>query len=293
MYGTKGGTLGGPTKTDGIPSNSGKPGSATTSATPKVTSSPKPGSTTDQEELPLQKKSALDSLKEYFMDQLESRGISLPIFLIALGLGLLLLVIIISLILRMMGDSNNQPPMIVPVGRDRDKEKDTKYENQLASKINTLQQAKQPTSPVTAMPAVAALVPQAQPMPMATVPTPTAPSPAPMPASPTAPASSGMMARLQDKGIKPPVITAMAKYNASELVRKVVIDGMDIMGGAGISRGKRNLLASQYVSTPIGITVEGANILTRTLIIFGQGALRAHPYAYAEVRAVEENSSSI
>jgi len=93
-----------------------------------------------------------------------------------------------------------------------------------------------------------------------------------------------------DKGIKPPVITAIAKYNATELGRRIVNDAMDILGGAAITRGKRNLLASQYIATPIGITVEGANILTRTLIIFGQGALRAHPYAYKEVSAVETNN---
>jgi acyl-CoA dehydrogenase len=89
-----------------------------------------------------------------------------------------------------------------------------------------------------------------------------------------------------DKGIKPAVITAMAKYNATEIARKSINDGMDVMGGAGISRGPKNLLANLYVGTPIGITVEGANILTRTLIIFGQGALRAHPYAFREVDAI-------
>ncbi len=92
-----------------------------------------------------------------------------------------------------------------------------------------------------------------------------------------------------DKGIKPPVITAIAKYYSTELGRKTIIDGMDIVGGAAISLGKRNLLAEIYTATPIGITVEGANILTRTLIIFGQGALRAHPYAYREVKSIEEN----
>lgn len=90
-----------------------------------------------------------------------------------------------------------------------------------------------------------------------------------------------------DKGIKPPVITAMQKYYSTEMGRKVINDGMDIMGGAGISLGPRNLLAEIYVATPIGITVEGANILTRTLIVFGQGALRAHPYAFAEVKTLE------
>lgn len=91
-----------------------------------------------------------------------------------------------------------------------------------------------------------------------------------------------------DGGIKPPVITAIAKYQTTEILRKVVNDGMDILGGAAISRGPKNLIAHGYFSLPIGITVEGANILTRTLIIFGQGAMRAHPYAYKEVDAVEK-----
>lgn len=94
-----------------------------------------------------------------------------------------------------------------------------------------------------------------------------------------------------DKGVKPPVITAMAKYNQTELMRKCLIDGMDIFGGAGISRGPRNILAHGYIATPVGITVEGANIMTRTLIIFGQGALRAHPYAFKEVDAIEKGDT--
>jgi len=89
-----------------------------------------------------------------------------------------------------------------------------------------------------------------------------------------------------DQGIKPAVVTAMAKYNATEIGRRIINDAMDVAGGSGISRGPRNLLAHTYIGTPIGITVEGANILTRTLIIFGQGALRAHPYALAEVNAI-------
>ncbi len=91
-----------------------------------------------------------------------------------------------------------------------------------------------------------------------------------------------------DQGIKPPVITAMVKYNVTEIARKLWNDAMDIQGGSGISRGPRNLLAAGYTAAPIGITVEGANIMTRTLIIFGQGALRAHPYAFKEVAAVEK-----
>jgi acyl-CoA dehydrogenase len=90
-----------------------------------------------------------------------------------------------------------------------------------------------------------------------------------------------------DSGSKPPVVTAMAKYYFTEIQRKVVNDVMDILGGKAISRGPKNLVAHGYFSLPISITVEGANILTRTLIIFGQGALRAHPYAFREVEAVE------
>jgi acyl-CoA dehydrogenase len=92
-----------------------------------------------------------------------------------------------------------------------------------------------------------------------------------------------------DKGIKPPVITAIAKYFNTEMMRTVLNDAMDVLGGAGISRGPRNTIAHAYTAAPIAITVEGANIMTRTLIIFGQGALRAHPFAYDEVAAVEKN----
>ncbi len=91
-----------------------------------------------------------------------------------------------------------------------------------------------------------------------------------------------------DQGTKPPVVTAIAKYNFTEIGRQIINDAMDVQGGQAISNGPRNLLAHTYIATPIGITVEGANILTRTLIIFGQGALRAHPYAFKEVDAVEK-----
>jgi len=89
-----------------------------------------------------------------------------------------------------------------------------------------------------------------------------------------------------DQGMKPAVITAIAKYHSTEIGRRLINDAMDVAGGSGISRGPRNQIAHYYIATPIGITVEGANILTRTLIIFGQGALRAHPYALAEVNAI-------
>jgi acyl-CoA dehydrogenase len=89
-----------------------------------------------------------------------------------------------------------------------------------------------------------------------------------------------------DQGAKPAVITAIAKFNSTELQRIIINDAMDILGGNGIVRGPRNLLAHAYFGTPIGITVEGANILTRTLIVFGQGAIRAHPYAFTEIDAL-------
>ena len=90
-----------------------------------------------------------------------------------------------------------------------------------------------------------------------------------------------------DKGAKPAVVTAIAKYQFTELYRKVVNDGMDILAGNAIARGPRNLLAHSYTWTPIVIAAEGANILTRTLMIFGQGAIRCHPYIFREIQAVE------
>lgn len=93
-----------------------------------------------------------------------------------------------------------------------------------------------------------------------------------------------------DQGISPPVCTAIAKYNSTEMARDSIKDGMDVMGGAGISMGPRNVIAQAWIGIPISITVEGANILTRTLMIFGQGALRCHPYAFKEVDAVAQGN---
>jgi len=90
-----------------------------------------------------------------------------------------------------------------------------------------------------------------------------------------------------DSGQKPAVITAISKAYLTEGMRDVVNHGMDIVGGAGIVRGPRNVLASLYQAAPIGITVEGANILTRSMIIFGQGAIRCHPYALEEMQSVQ------
>ena len=91
-----------------------------------------------------------------------------------------------------------------------------------------------------------------------------------------------------DSGKKPAVINAIMKYHSTEIFRKAINDGMDIIGGAGISLGKKNLLGNAYMGAPIAITVEGANIMTRTLIIFGQGVIRCHPHAYNEITALEE-----
>jgi len=92
-----------------------------------------------------------------------------------------------------------------------------------------------------------------------------------------------------DAGAKPAVVTAIAKYSFTELARQSITDAMDVLAGKAISMGPRNPIAHAYMATPISITVEGANILTRTLIIFGQGAIRCHPFAWKEVQAVELN----
>lgn len=89
-----------------------------------------------------------------------------------------------------------------------------------------------------------------------------------------------------DRGEKPAVLSAIVKYHLTERMRLVVDDAMDVQGGSGICLGPRNFLGRIYQAVPIGITVEGANILTRTLIIFGQGAIRSHPYVLKEMRAV-------
>ena len=86
-------------------------------------------------------------------------------------------------------------------------------------------------------------------------------------------------------GQKPAVMSAMVKQQCTDLSRKVVNDAMDLHGGKGICMGPGNYLARIYQQIPIGITVEGANILTRSLIIFGQGAMRCHPYLLKEIQA--------
>jgi len=88
-----------------------------------------------------------------------------------------------------------------------------------------------------------------------------------------------------DAGYKPSVVTAIAKYHMTEAARSLVNDAMDIHGGRGVIQGERNYLANGFMSSPVSITVEGANILTRNLMIFGQGAVRCHPFVYREMQA--------
>ena len=97
-----------------------------------------------------------------------------------------------------------------------------------------------------------------------------------------------MTAGAVDLGEKPAVISAIAKYHMTERARQCVNDAMDIHGGKGICLGANNWVGRGYQVMPVGITVEGANILTRTLIIFGQGAIRCHPYVLREMRAAKE-----
>jgi acyl-CoA dehydrogenase len=91
-----------------------------------------------------------------------------------------------------------------------------------------------------------------------------------------------------DAGEKPSVASAIAKCYLTEGMRLSTNDAMDVVGGAGICLGPRNILGGGYAALPIGITVEGANILTRSMIIFGQGAIRCHPFVQDEMRGAFE-----
>lgn len=89
-----------------------------------------------------------------------------------------------------------------------------------------------------------------------------------------------------DLGVKPSVISGIAKYHMTEMGRTVVDDSMDIHGGRAIIMGERNYMATPHIANPVAITVEGANILTRNLMIFGQGAVRCHPWVFEEMLSV-------
>ncbi|MFV0296123.1 MAG: acyl-CoA dehydrogenase, partial [Hyphomicrobiaceae bacterium] len=100
-------------------------------------------------------------------------------------------------------------------------------------------------------------------------------------------AGRAVTASMVTAGEKPSVISAIMKYQSTERLRHSVNDAMDLHGGRGICDGPSNYLQSAYQMVPVGITVEGANILTRSLITFAQGALRAHPFLYREIKACE------
>ena len=93
-----------------------------------------------------------------------------------------------------------------------------------------------------------------------------------------------------NQGGTPAVMTAMAKYYATETMRKVINHGMDVVGGRAIQLGPRNFMALTYQSIPVAITVEGANILTRSLMIFGQGSMRCHPYLFEELQLLQSDN---
>ncbi|NOZ31933.1 MAG: acyl-CoA dehydrogenase [Alphaproteobacteria bacterium] len=105
-------------------------------------------------------------------------------------------------------------------------------------------------------------------------------------------AARAVTAAMVDVGQKPSVISALLKYRATEAMRVALNDAMDVHGGRAICDGPSNYLFSGYQTVPVAITVEGANILTRTLITFAQGALRAHPFLYAEISAAQNPNRS-
>jgi acyl-CoA dehydrogenase len=100
-----------------------------------------------------------------------------------------------------------------------------------------------------------------------------------------------MTAGAVDLGEKPSVISAIVKYHLTERSRQTINDAMDVHGGKGICMGPSNYLARTYQQTPVGITVEGANILTRSMMIFGQGAIRCHPYVLKEIHAANDSDT--
>ena len=101
-------------------------------------------------------------------------------------------------------------------------------------------------------------------------------------------AGRAVTASMVSRGEKPSVISAIMKYQSTERMRRSLNDSMDLHGGKAICDGPSNYLQAAYQSMPVAITVEGANILTRSLITFAQGALRSHPYLYKEVQAAQD-----
>jgi acyl-CoA dehydrogenase len=102
-------------------------------------------------------------------------------------------------------------------------------------------------------------------------------------------ASRAATLQMVDQGERPAIPSAILKYHLTENMRRIVNDAMDVHGGKGVANGPSNLLSELYTFAPITITVEGANIMTRNLIIFGQGSVRAHPYVLKEMEAANNN----
>lgn len=104
-----------------------------------------------------------------------------------------------------------------------------------------------------------------------------------------------MTAGAVDLGVKPAIASAIAKYHMAEMARKAIAHAMDIHAGHAIQVGPHNLIAHAHIAIPVSITVEGANILTRNLIIYGQGAIRCHPYLLQEVNllSAEQNADTV
>ncbi|MEQ8265367.1 acyl-CoA dehydrogenase [Pseudohaliea sp.] len=94
-----------------------------------------------------------------------------------------------------------------------------------------------------------------------------------------------------DRGVRPSVPSALLKYRNTDLMRRAINHAMDVVAGRGVITGPRNFLARAYQAVPIAITVEGANILTRSLMVFGQGAIRCHPYITREIEAARGSDS--
>ena len=106
-------------------------------------------------------------------------------------------------------------------------------------------------------------------------------------------ATRTMTAGAVDLGEKPSVVSAIAKYHMTEGMRRVITDAMDVHGGKGICLGPNNYLGRAHQLFPVAITVEGANILTRSMIIFGQGAIRGHPFVLKEIKAANNPDPEI
>src|SRR5690606_26627524 len=94
-----------------------------------------------------------------------------------------------------------------------------------------------------------------------------------------------LTASMLDRGVRPAVPSALLQYRNTDLMRIVINHAMDVVAGRGVISGPRNFISQAYQAVPIGITVEGANILTRSLMVFGQGAIRCHPFIVEEITA--------